>query len=85
MQPRLLVNVIVGEPAPKPVIVCPITVPEVLVIVKIETVLVGIIVIVPLFRPQVGFVNVKIAEGFGFMTTLAVFVPIQPLELAVTV
>ena len=50
VQPRLLVIVIVGEPAPNPVIICPgITVPEVLVIVEIETVFVGIIAIIPLF------------------------------------
>jgi hypothetical protein len=49
VQPRLLVSVIMGEPAPNPVIVCPVTVPEVLVIVDIETVFVGIIDIIPLF------------------------------------
>ena len=35
VQPRLLVSVIVGEPAPKPIIVCPLTVPEVLAMVWI--------------------------------------------------
>ena len=49
VQPRLLVSVIVGEPTPNPVIVCPVTVPEVLVIVEIETVFVGTTAIIPLF------------------------------------
>ncbi len=86
VQPRLLVNVIVEEPAPRPVIVCPVTVPEVLVIVEIETVFVGIIAIIPLFRPQVGFVNDKIAVGFGFTLTTVVLVVTQPpVDVPVTV
>ena len=81
VQPRLLVSVIMGEPAPNPVIVCPVTVPEVLVIVDIETVFVGVIVIIPLFNPHVGLVNDKIAAGFGFMTTLIVFEDWHPSAL----
>ena len=35
------------------------------------------ITIIPLFKPHVAFVNVKVAEGFGLTTICAVVEPIQ--------
>jgi hypothetical protein len=89
VQPRLLVTVIVGEPAPNPVIICPgITVPEVLVIEEIGTEFKTIIDTWPLLLPQDGcIIGFAIAaEGAGLTVISVVFVATQPaVDVPVTV
>lgn len=83
VHPKLLVNVITGVPAPSPVTVCPVIAPRLLA--KLEMVCaqhdVLFIKTIPLLNPQVGLVDVKIAKGLGFITTLTVPVVIQPTVL----
>lgn len=70
VHPKLLVNVITGVPAPKPVTVWPDTEPMLLA--KDVTTCGGapgdvfVITITPLVAPQVGFVKLNVADGIGF-------------------
>ena len=85
VHPKLFVNVINGVLAPKPVTVCPLTVPKLLG--YVEIVWAGnagdvlFIKITPLLNPQVGLVNETVAVGFGLMTTLTVPEETQPIVL----
>ena len=85
VHPKLLVNVIIGELAASPVTVCPLTVPKLLVYVEIvwagNAGEVLFIKITPLLNPQVGFVKVTVAVGFGLMTTLTVPEDTHPIVL----
>ena len=82
VQPKLLVNVITGVPAPNPVTVCPETEPMLL---ANPTVCGGAagdvfeITIIPLFAPQLGLVKLNVAEGLGFVETVTAFVTVHPL------
>ena len=83
VQPRLLVSVIIGEPAPKPLIVWPNTIPEVLVIDEIETEFVGVTLTMPLLKLQVALVTENVAAGLGLMVTIFVVVLKQIPEVTV--
>lgn len=82
VHPKLFVKVITGVPAPKPVTVCPDTVPKLLA--KLVTVCGGapgevfVITTTPLFKPQLGFVKLKVADGLGLVATVIVLVTTQP-------
>ena len=65
VQPKLLVKVITGVPAPNPVTVCPAIAPKLLAKLEIVCAQHDVLLIntIPLLFPQVGFVKDKVAEG----------------------
>ena len=87
VHPKLLVSVITCVPAPRPVTVWPVTVPELLAkeVIVCPPLEVLLIWIIPLLLPQVGLVKVRVAEGFGLTTTPIVEVLVQPPEFTLCV
>jgi hypothetical protein len=89
VHPKLLVKVITGVPAPRPVTVCPDTEPKLLA--KLVIVCGGLpgdvlfITITPLFAPQVGFVNDRVADGMGLTTTVFMVTEVHPPDATVCV